>query len=175
MEIKSNLAKAIYEFVRDAIPVTAYQQHIYYHAESKTIIACAQSSLVSLTFGSSLVPFVNLSDCVSIHMDTLKAQLKLRTKTINLDLLHDDYVLPSQLYQQFDSIVNTRRSNSDKPSYCYLANVEQAQHIVNLAHRNVNGFESVRHFVKFADNFLILTSETDNLCTRVIVGFNVKL
>lgn len=175
MEIKSNLAKAIYEFVRDAIPVTAYQQHIYYHAESKTIFACAQSSLVSLTFGSSLVPFVDLSDCVSIHMDTLKAQLKLRTKTINLDLLHDDYVLPKHCLTSFDYAVNTKSSNSDKPSYCYLANVEQAQHIVNLAHRNVNGFEQVRHFVKYADDFLCLTSETDNLCTRVIVGFQMKL
>lgn len=171
MEIKSNLAKAIYEFVRDAIPVAAYQQHIYYHAESKTIFAFGQSSLVSLTFGSSLVPFVDLSDCVSIHMDTLKAQLKLHTKTINLDLLHDDYVLPNFWFKQFDSVVNTKLSNSDKPSYCYLVNFEQAQHIVNLAHRNVNGFESVRHFVKYADDFLCLTSETDNLCTRVIVAF----
>ena len=133
MEIKSNLAKAIYEFVRDAIPVTAYQQHIYYHAESKTIFAFAQSSLVSLTFGSSHVPFVDLSDCVSIHMDTLKDQLKLRSKTINLDLLHDDYVLPNHWFKQLDSFVNSRQSNSDKPSYCYLANVEQAQHIVQLS------------------------------------------
>lgn len=175
MEIKSNLAKAIYEFVRDAIPVVPHQQHIYYHAKSKTIFAFAQSSLVSLTFGSALVPFVDLSDCVSIHMDTLKAQLKLRTKTINLDLLHDNYILPSHWYKQFDSIVNTRRSNSDKPSYCYLANVEQAQHIVNLAHRDVNGFAQIQHFVKYADDYLCLTSETDKLCTRVIVGFNKKL
>lgn len=175
MEIKSNLAKAIYEFVRDAIPVTQYQQHIYYHAESKTIFACAQSSLVSLTFGSSLVPFADLSDCVSIHMDTLKAKLKLHTKTINLDLLSDDYTLPKHCLNSFDYAVNTKSSNREEPSYCYLANVEQAQHIVNLAHRNVNGLAQIRHFVKYADDFLCLTSETDKLCTRVIVGFQKKL